>query len=532
MRTSRSLTITRRELVAAGGAAVAGFALTTPAHARLIAGARGVGPGAFLDGVASGEPAADAVTLWGRITTERPRSAARLIVAADPDLTQVVATALVPTSAAVDHTLKLRVGGLQPDTRYWYAWQSRDALSPIGRTKTAAPADSGKAIVVGFSSCQRFGDGFFNAHKEAAAREDLDLYAFLGDYTYEYEDAADDELGRPAEGASTDLTSYRAKLRRYRADPHLRELHRLQPVVHVWDDHEVADNYSDGDPAPSAQQRSAGYRASFEWMPRMSVPGDRHRLYRNWRLGRHAELFMLDERQYRDPGTPGTTMLGRPQLDWVKAGLSASDASWKLIGNPVMIALLGFNGPGGGLSFNRDQWDGYTTERDELLGHIGAGPIDDVAFLTGDIHMFFANHLPVDSRPGSGSPVVATEYVGGSVTSTGIPSWLEGLGNGAIRAVNPQIQYLQGAEHGWSVLRADGAELRVDYRASDIRVPGAPLRTIASFVQPRGANRLEQVAGEQQAMAAQVLGEDRAARPAPPGSPLARRREAARKAGL
>ncbi|MDO8211728.1 alkaline phosphatase [Conexibacter sp. CPCC 206217] len=524
---SRPLTTTRRELIATGGGALlAGFALTTPAHARLIAGARGLGAGAFLDGVASGEPAPDAVTLWGRISSERPRTAARLIVASDPDLSRVVATALVPTSAAVDHTLKLRVGGLQPDTRYWYAWQSRDALSPIGRTKTAAPPDSEKAIVLGFSSCQRFGDGFFNAHADAAAREDLDLYALLGDYTYEYEYAGDAELGRGPDPASTDLTSYRAKLRLYRADAHLRELHRLHPVVHVWDDHEVADNYTDGEPAPSPQQRVAGYRASFEWMPRLSLPGDRYRLFRTWRLGRHAELFMLDERQYRDAGTPGTTLLGRRQLDWIKAGLTGSDASWKLVGNPVMIALLGLNGPGGGISFNRDQWDGYPAERDELLGHIGSGPIDDVAFLTGDIHMFFANHLQADSRPGSGSPVVATEYVGGSVTSTGIPSWLEGIGNGAIRLANPQIQYLQGAQHGWSVLRADAQQLRVDYRASDISVPGAPLTTIASFVQQRGANSLEQVAGEQEAMVAQTLGEDPAARAARPGTPLARRRAA------
>ncbi len=518
----RLSTVSRRELIAAGGGALlAGAALTTPAHARLIAGARGVSPGAFLDGVASGEPAPDAVTLWGRISSERPRAAARLIVAADPELSRVVATALVPTSAGVDHTLKARIGGLEPDTRYWYAWQSRDALSPIGRTRTAPAPDSARAVTVGFSSCQRYGDGFFNAHRDAAARDDLDLYAFLGDYTYEYEDAGDAGLGRGADPASTDLGSSRAKLRLYRADPHLRELHRLHPVVHVWDDHEVADNYSDGDPAPSAQQRTAGYRASFEWMPRLSLPGDRTRLFRAWRLGRHAELFMLDERQYRDPGDPGTTMLGRRQLDWLKAGLSASGASWKLIGNPVMVALLGFNGPGGGLTFNRDQWDGYTSERDELLAHIGAGPIADVTFLTGDIHMFFANELPVDSRPGSGSPVVATEYVGGSVTSTGIPSWLEGLGNGAIRAINPQIRYLQGAEHGWAVLRASESELRVDYRASDIRVAGAPLRTIASFVQARGTARIEQVAGGESAM---TLGSDPAARAAVRGSALSARR--------
>lgn len=499
---------TRRELLGAAGVSLAGLALTTPAHARLISGTRGVGPGAFLDGVASGEPSSTAVTFWGRLTTDRPRSAARLIVGADPDLSRVVATAQVPTSSGVDHTLKARVGDLAPDTHYWYAWQSRDGLSPIGRTKTAADPLSGKRVTVGFSSCQRYPDGFFNAHKDAAAREDLDIYAFLGDYTYEYDESDDPNgLGRP-DGASTDLTTYRTKLRYYRADPYLRELHRLHPVVHVWDDHEVADNYTDADPAPSTFQRTSGYRASFEWMPRLSVPGDRYRLYRALRLGRHAELLMLDERQYRDPGNPGTTILGRTQLDWAKAALSASGASWKLVGNPVMLAVLGFNGPLGGLSFNKDQWDGYPADRDELLGHIGANAISDVAFLTGDIHMYFANELPVDSKPGSGSAVVATEYVGGSVTSTGIPKEIEGLGNAAIKAINPEIKYLQGAEHGWSVLTADADELRVDYRVSDITVDGAPTRTMASFVQKRGENRFTQTTGEAGGAARQTLGED------------------------
>lgn len=82
---ARAARITRRSLVAGVGTVVAGAALTTPAHARLLTGTRGIGPGEFLDGVASGEPAPDAVTFWGRITTPRPRTAARLIVAEDED---------------------------------------------------------------------------------------------------------------------------------------------------------------------------------------------------------------------------------------------------------------------------------------------------------------------------------------------------------------------------------------------------------------------------------------------------------------
>jgi phosphodiesterase/alkaline phosphatase D-like protein len=520
----RAVRTTRRTLVAGAGSLAAGLVLSTPAHARLVTSTRGVGPGAFLDGVASGEPAPDAVTLWGRITTERPRTAARLIVASDPDLRTIVATVTVPTAAGVDHTLKARVGGLRPDTHYWYVWQSSDGMSPVGRTKTAPDPASDKTVAIGYSSCQRLTEGFFNAHGDAAT-QDLDLYAFLGDYTYEYQRAR--EAGGASDELTTnDLASYRAKLRFYRTDPHLRELHRLHPTVHVWDDHEVENDYGDGEPTPSAMQRASGYRASFEWHPRLSVPGDRYRLYRNWRLGKHAELLMLDQRQYRTVGAPGQTILGRPQMDWVKSGLSRSGASWKFLGNPTMIAPLGLNGPAGGVSFNPDQWDGYPAERDELLGHIGTAGITDAVFLTGDIHIFFANELPIDSKPLSGSRVVATEYVGGSVTSEGVPATIEAIGNGAIQAINPQFRYVQGAMHGWAVLRAGAQELRVDYRASDITTQGAPSDTIASFVQARGANRFDQMSGTPGGDARVAARGELSDRPAKTSAALRTRRQA------
>ncbi|WP_050897267.1 alkaline phosphatase D family protein, partial [Patulibacter medicamentivorans] len=513
---------TRRELVVAGGALAAGLALTTPAHARLLPATRGVGRGRFLDGVASGEPGPNAVTFWGRLSTSRPRSAARLVVASDAGLRNTVATAIVPTSTAVDHTLKARIGGLRPATRYWYAWQSADDVSPIGRTKTAPPADSATPVAIGFSSCQKLPTGFFNAHHDALTH-DLDVYAFLGDYTYEYDARRNDASTQLDRGpgyvdpASTDLTSYRSKLRLYRADPGLRELHRLHPIVHTWDDHEVENDYTDGDPAPSIAQRNAGYRANFEWLPRIATAGDRFRVYRSLRYGANAELFLLDERQYRgtDGGRP--TILGRRQLDWVKRGLEGSGARWKLVGNPDMIAPLGVVlGGESGITINPDQWDGYPAERAELLAHLADRRIDDVAFLTGDIHIYMANHMVHGGRP------VATEYIGGSVTSSGLPRELNGVAVPVIQLANPHIRFIEGAEHGWAIARADGDELRVEYRVSDIRRDGAPSRTLASFVQRRGQNRVEQAAGAPGGgAAARVLGQDPVDAPAAPGSALA-----------
>ncbi|MEV4422205.1 alkaline phosphatase D family protein [Patulibacter sp. NPDC049589] len=486
------ISITRRELVVAGGTLAAGLALTTPAHARLLPTTRGVGRGRFLDGVASGEPSSDAVTFWGRLTTSAPRSAARLIVAEDQGLTKTVATVVVPTSAGVDHTLKARVGGLKPAQHYWYAWQSSTDVSPVGRTKTAPPGDSDTPISIAYSSCQNYGAGFFSAHADAAAHDEIDLCAFLGDYTYEYAYGDYGGQGRGSgvvDPASTDLTSYREKLRLYRADAPLRELHRLHPVVHVWDDHEIADNYTDGAPAPSDLQRNAGYRASTEWLPRLAFPGDRFRLYRSLRYGRNAELFITDQRQYRTAGDPGTTMLGRPQLDWLKRGIQASSARFKLVGNPDMIAPLGLAPLGATLAtINSDQWDGYPAERAELLNHIAANAIGDVVFLTGDIHLYMANDLLLNGRS------VATEYIGGSVTSPGLPALLNALGTPAIRALNTHIRFFDGEAHGWALARVTKDALTVDFRVNDITVKDAPSRTLASFVQPVGANQVQQQA--------------------------------------
>jgi phosphodiesterase/alkaline phosphatase D-like protein len=516
------LSITRRELVVAGGSLAAGLALTTPAHARLLPTTRGVGRGRFLDGVASGEPSPDAVTFWGRLSTDAPRSAARLIVALDAGLNQVVATTVVPTSSGVDGTLKARIGGLQPSTHYWYAWQSATEVSPIGRTKTAPPADSAVPVAIAYSSCQNYGAGFFNAHADAARYDDIDLCAFLGDYTYEYPYGEYGGAGRGAgivDPASTDLTSYRVKLRLYRSDPSLRELHRLHPVVHVWDDHEVADNYTDGAPAASDLQRNAGYRASFEWLPRLAFQNDRFRLYRSLRYGRNAELFITDQRQYRTPGEPGSTFLGRPQMDWLKRGLESSSARFKLVGNPDMIAPLGLSAAGEGVvTVNKDQWDGYPAERAELLGHIASKGLSDVAFLTGDIHLYMANDLMVGGRS------VATEYIGGSVTSPGVPAEISGVATAAIRALNPHIRYFEGAEHGWAIARVSPDALKIEYRVSDITAKDAPSRTLATFTQARGANAVSQDGGVLGGgAAARVVGEDPAAKAPRAGTPLARR---------
>jgi alkaline phosphatase D len=478
------LHMTRRELV---GSLVAtgAVAAVPPAWAkRLLPAKRRIGPGAFNDGVASGEPSSTAVTFWSRLETSRPRSGARLVVATDPGMRHVVAHTTVPTGRGVNGALKARVGGLKPHTEYYYVWESGTGVSPIGRTRTAPPPGSAQPLLLASSSCQSYGVGYYNAHADAAALADLDVYMFLGDYIYEAR-ARKDAL-RDDEIQAVDLATYRAKYALYRSDPNLRELHRLHPVLVIWDDHEVENNYSDNNPPTPLARRWDGYRASFEWQPRMSPRNDRHRVYRQFSFGAFADIFLTDERQYRTGGNDGQPrhMLGEPQMTWLINALKSSKATWKVVANEVVIASINY-----GQGLNSDAWDGYQADRARLLGEIERAGVDNVIFLSGDAHVFMCNLLASDFSTfgdGTARKPAGVEYLTGSVTSTG-----RDTPEAEIQAASPWNREYNGAVHGYGRIALGPDQAVVDYMTAGIDVPGAPATLLERFTQPVGTNSVQ-----------------------------------------
>jgi len=176
---------TRRQFVArAGTAAVA--TLVPPALASGSAWARRAPlarGGSFAEGVMSGDPTPRAITLWSRLHHAGGRVAVELEVARDKGFRHVVARERITTSGGHDHALKARVGGLKPHEDYFYRFATRSTESPVGRFRTALPADSHQTVRFAFYSCQDFTHGFYNAH-DVLAREDLDFVVCLGDYIY------------------------------------------------------------------------------------------------------------------------------------------------------------------------------------------------------------------------------------------------------------------------------------------------------------------------------------------------------------
>ena len=118
-------------------------------------------------------------------------------------------------------------------------------LNKVGRTRTRPAADSRQPVRLGVSSCQHYSYGYFTPHAHAAA-DDLDLYVFLGDYVYEARRPPAPTEPRQDQIDSNDLRSYRDKYQLYRSDPNLRKMHARFPMISIWDDHEVVDNYAGG----------------------------------------------------------------------------------------------------------------------------------------------------------------------------------------------------------------------------------------------------------------------------------------------
>src|SRR5947207_1598022 len=100
----------------------------------------------FSLGVASGDPASDGIVLWTRLAP-RPLEgdggmAARPVevswsLAEDEALTRGLRTGSAVALPQLAHSVHVEIDGLSPDRVYWYRFRAGDALSPLGRTRTA-----------------------------------------------------------------------------------------------------------------------------------------------------------------------------------------------------------------------------------------------------------------------------------------------------------------------------------------------------------------------------------------------------------
>lgn len=497
--------ISRRELLAAGGAGAFALSFGGLLTSRAAALPRGAYP--FVAGVASGEPAADSIVLWTRIALDalgrepvKGQVPVNWELAEDENLTRIVARGVETAVKKDGHSVHVQVPGLQPGREYYYRFYANGEASAVGRTRTAPAAGSSpSSLRFCLVSCSHWEAGHFTAYQRVAD-DDPWFVVHVGDYIYE---------GGPgttgvrvhSNAEPMDLAAYRERHSQYNSDPDLLEMRRLFPLIVTPDDHEVENNYAslisqvdtepDQDPKVFAKRRAAAYRAYWEFMPLRDPQhpqGSGMQLHRELPMGDLANFVVADTRQYRtdqpyaDKGPaagpemsdPAASLPGVAQEQWIVDRMGASKAKWNILAQQVLMASHDVV-PGAEKGYSTDQWDAYSASRQRVLTGIADRGTSNPVVLTGDIHQHYAADLLRDfSDPAS--PIVGSELCGTSVTSGGDGSDLhEDLTD------NPWIKY-NGKRRGYVRVTLDASELRADFRTLDaVTTPSAAARTGASF---------------------------------------------------
>lgn len=460
----------------------------------------------FTLGISSGDPTATGGVLWTRLAP-RPfepdggmndRTVVTWEVADDDSFKKIVKTGRATAAGELSYSVHVNVDGLTPDRWYFYRFQAGQAISPVGRFRTA-PADGAMTpLRLAVASCQRWDQGLFTAF-DHMAKEELDLVAHLGDYIYEYSSPSD--AVRKHQGLEIrTLDDYRRRYAQYKTDPALQAAHARCPWIVTWDDHEVDNNYAGlmgENEMESVEQmrarRAAAYQAWWEHqpvrVPRVTSWADLS-ITRTINWGALARFWMLDTRQFRDDqacgdGTravpcgewadPRRSLMGAAQEKWLFDGLGASKSHWQVLGNQVMVGPYD-SGPGDEVRLSMDQWGGYPAARDRLLDAIAKRAANRTVVLTGDIHSNWVNELHSSfARPDR--PVVAAEFVATSIASGG-----DGSGTISERmrqqlAENPHIKWHEN-RRGYIRCTVDDKQWTSEYRSvAYVTKPGAPIET-------------------------------------------------------
>ena len=267
--------------------------------------------------------------------------------------------------------------------------------------------------------------------------EDPSFFLQLGDFTYP-------DHNHGANFPQTDSlleASYRDKYEYYNIEPLLSHV----PIDYLYDDHDYVDDNSGRDTrsddynfqGPNGietvvldiplhpEARQSAIEGYIDYFPGYATIDTSEGLYHSFRFA-NVEVFFLDNRSARSPNNetfsydstdtqfpwsweapPGHTILGSTQMQWLKDGLTNSNAHWKFIASgttfnraidlimEVGIAFqriqmnLAGSASGTGMDLTigfGDGWAGFPEDQDTLVSFIKRNQIGNVVMLTGDTH--------------------------------------------------------------------------------------------------------------------------------------------------
>ncbi len=318
-------------------------------------------------------------SLWsGALTSTSIRVNARVRFDSD-DVVLVVSTAASFTNprrsapgraqlSSNNRMVALGLGGLQPDTAYFYTIEvdGQRETAMVGRFRT--PPDGPFSFTIATAACAATKSN--HPVFDTIRQHNPLFFLHMGDL--HYEDIPVNNRDR-----------FRAAFDRVLAAPRQAALYRSAPIAYMWDDHDYGPNNSDKT-APGREAARLTYQEYVPHYPLVAGSGNVP-IYQAFTIGR-VRFILTDTRSERDteatPDTPAKTMLGSAQKVWLKQELLAANGRFPVI---VWVCTSPWiaDPPGSGF----DNWAGFANERREIADFIQANAIAGVVFVSGDVHM-------------------------------------------------------------------------------------------------------------------------------------------------
>ena len=459
----------------------------------------------FDYGVASGDPTNTNIILWTRATPSINKNfQIEWELSSDINFKNILNSGTAFAKYSNDFTVK--VDAIVPNAyrgkKVFYRFFTNNTYSEIGITKTL-PTNNPDNYNIAFCSCSNHPAGYFNAYKEMAKNNEIDLVLHLGDYIYEY-----DKDGYATEDSKrfnrvvdpkheiVSLNDYRRRHAQYKSDLDLQALHKSKPMIAVWDDHEFtndswkygAENHQNDEGFFQSRKANA-VKAYLEWMP-IRENKSKLKIWRKFEVGNLFQLLMLDTRSiYRDKQLniedyfDGNTinkskykkdlslerkLIGLEQILWIKNNLNKK-FKWSIIGQQVLMAQVylptifaNMNKKilpdylhkylkigGSNVPYNTDAWDGYPKERERLFNELKKA--NSVLVLTGDTHNSWLNNLYDKNNNFIGVEIGAPAISSPNTIDT-FGSLTNAIEEGFVKE-NKNVKWTEGKHKGYALLK-------------------------------------------------------------------------------
>lgn len=507
----------------------------------------------FPQSVASGGPTPEGVLIWTRISPEAYDSIEPLglAVAADQSFENVIHRGIINSEEIIpehDYTVTVDIDGLlSSNDEYFYRFTYGGVRSHVGRCQTLPRSDaSPESVKFAVLTCQDYQNGYYGAYSHVAD-ENIDFLIHLGDFIYESaagqykapggKEYPDRSLVLPSgHDLAHTIEDYRYLYNTYRSDPFLQRALEQHTLIAGWDDHEIANNrywdyetdspklppYPKGDdPSFAMRVTAAGIQAWVEQMPaRVEYNPEKENLHeqfvlrRRFQFGDLATLALTDERLFRDPppskydgDRSKRTMLGNDQLQWFLDAIDSAQTIWNVWANEVLTMSLKIGAADAEFYLNKDAWDGYRDEREQIMQHLARDGIENFITLTSDMHSYMAGYQQTGYDLFENDKAVGVEFMTPAVTSANLAEYVPGsetlswfdISELVVTITNPHVEFFNSRNWGYSVVEFTPEECTYTAYSVDKTVdsPNAEKRRLRTLRVPEGEVKIETIDGEE-----------------------------------